>query len=212
MDTIENGKAYEQELTRIFDNCNKYFYNGELPDVIITFVPTKNAHGHMTVRPVWVSHDENEDKAKYELNISAYTIDRSPDEITATMLHEQAHLYNIIHNIQDCTNMGRYHNRKFKKTAEDHGLICYEYSNYYGYNNTRLTEAAKVIVHSKIRVKQFELKRVENPRAGKTLIKLVCPNCGNFCYVTKRQLDSNSVLCGSCKLQMTPKKEKSHDE
>ena len=118
---IENTKEIGKELTRIFDRFNHHFYNDELPEVIITFKPTKGAHGHMSTAPVWISETSDD---KYELNISAYTMNRTPQEVCQTLLHEQAHLYNIIHNITDCTSQGRYHNKNFKKTCEEHGLIC----------------------------------------------------------------------------------------
>ena len=64
MSEIENTKEIGKELTRIFDRFNHHFYNDELPEVIITFKPTKGAHGHMTTAPVWISETSDD---KYEL-------------------------------------------------------------------------------------------------------------------------------------------------
>ena len=47
MSEIENTKEIGKELTRIFDRFNHHFYNDELREVIITFKPTKGAHGDM---------------------------------------------------------------------------------------------------------------------------------------------------------------------
>ena len=55
MADVTNSKDIEKELTRIFDRFNHHFWNDELPEVIITFKPTRNAHGHMTVEKVWIS-------------------------------------------------------------------------------------------------------------------------------------------------------------
>lgn len=45
---------------------------------------------------------------------------RSFEEICGTLLHEMAHLYNLINGIKDCNKL--YHNKKFKEAAEAHGL------------------------------------------------------------------------------------------
>ena len=55
------------------------------------------------------------------------------------MLHEMAHLYNLIHEIKDVSNNGYYHNKKFKATAEAHGLHI-EHHGTYGWTVTTLTE------------------------------------------------------------------------
>lgn len=207
MDELSNGIVYEKELTRIFNDFNSHFWNNELPNVLITFHPTKSSHGHITTEKVWVPADEkdNSGKCKYELNISAYTIDRKPEEICETLLHEQCHLYNIIHGIQDCFNGSRYHNNRFKKTAESHGLLCKKMNSVYGWCDTHLNDEAKKYI-KKINVKQFELKRVRLPKAKPPLIKYSCPACDNFCYITNTISKMHSVLCGQCNLPMTAEK------
>lgn len=203
MDDLSTGMEYEKELTRIYNRFNNHYWNNELPEVLITFSPTKSAHGHMTTEPVWVSTEEKSEGNKYELNISAYTINRSPEDICATLLHEQCHLYNIINNIQDCSNQNRYHNKRFKKTAESHGLICDKYSELNGWSHTILDEEAKKYI-VKLNVKQFELKRAEPPKAKRTLIKYCCPSCDNFCYLTKKVSLQHSITCGECNKIMIP--------
>lgn len=201
MEDLSTGMEYEKELTRIFNRFNKHFWNKELPEVLITFSPTKGAHGHMTTEPVWKPADDDKEKGKYELNISAYTINRTPEEICATLLHEQCHLYNIIHGIKDCSNGNRYHNKRFKKAAETHGLICDKYSSTIGWSHTVLDEEAKkYVVH--LNVKQFELKRAEPAKMPPTLIRCECSKCGNFCYVTHKMFREHSVVCGECGKQM----------
>ncbi len=55
------------------------------------------------------------------------------------MLHEMAHLYNLTHGIEDVNNNGYYHNKKFKETAEAHGLHIEKHQTY-GWTITTLTE------------------------------------------------------------------------
>ncbi len=193
MNSVSNAREYEKELTRIFDRFNKHFWESALPEVIITFVPTQKAYGHMTTGPVWISRDGN---SKYELNISAYTIDRNPEEVCATLLHEQCHLYNLLHDIKDTSNHNRYHNKRFKKVAEEHGLIV-EYYTSVGWSKTSLSEETKAYV-KKLNIKTFKYRR-KYVYKGSSLRRFSCPICnGPKVYSIKDQ----GVLCGNCKIPL----------
>ena len=191
MNTIDNSKDIEKELTRIYDRFNHHFFNDELPEVMITFTPTRGIYGHMTTIPVWGS-DIYEDK--YELNISAFDLDRSPREVCETLLHEQCHLYNIIHGIKDCSNKGRYHNTNFKRTAEKHGLICQEFE-YYGWAITTFDDDA-LAYFKRLNIKQFSYYYKECTSKNNLLLRFQCPNCrSTTAWLSKEQ----NILCGFCK-------------
>lgn len=193
MTEIENTKGIGEELTRIFNRFNDHFYNGELPEVIITFKPTKSTYGHISFSPVWES-DSSE--AKYELNISAYTMDRSQRELCETLLHEQVHLYCIIHNIKDCSNQGRYHNKHFKKICEDHGLNCQRHP-IYGWSITTFNDDA-LKFFNKLKIKHIAYRYAAAPQPG-TLRRYVCPRC----LITKAYVSSKqNLLCGYCNVQL----------
>lgn len=201
MKEVTNTKEIGEELTRIFNRFNHHFYNDELPEVIITFKPTKGAYGHITTAPVWISETSD---SKYELNISAYTISRPPVEICETLLHEQAHLYNIIHGIVDCSNHGRYHNKKFKKTCEEHGLNCEKDSDgYSGWSQTSLDDDA-LKYFKRLNIKHFEYHYTKAPSGG-NLMRYVCPHCKKTVAWVSSQQD---LICGRCneKLVYAPKK------
>lgn len=198
---IENTKEIGKELTRIFDRFNHHFYNDELPEVIITFKPTKGAHGHMSTAPVWISETSDD---KYELNISAYTMNRTPQEVCQTLLHEQAHLYNIIHNITDCTSQGRYHNKNFKKTCEEHGLICERTA--YGWSKTVFSEDA-LKYFKRLNIKHFAYHYAEPKPKGGNLMRYECPCClQTVAWVSSEQY----LICGECmeELVYAPKRKK----
>ena len=57
----------------------------------------------------------------------------------ATILHEMVHLYNIQHDIQDCSRGGTYHNKKFKAEAEKH-MLRIEKDKRYGWTITHPTK------------------------------------------------------------------------
>lgn len=196
MDTLKTSKEYEAELNRIFDRFNHHFWKDELPEVIITFTGTRQALSHMTGWHAWKSDDGS---GKYELNVSAYSIDRSPEEICETILHEQCHLYNNIHGITDCTNKGRYHNKHFKRVAEDHGLNVTRDPSY-GWSITKLDDKAKGYVR-KLKVKKFEYHREKPASKGSSLIKFLCSGCGkNSVYATR----TVSIICGYCGSMLLP--------
>jgi hypothetical protein len=194
MDSVNNSQEYAKELTRIYNRFNKHFWNKELPEVIITFVPTLKSSGHITTKKVWIQEDDKE--AKYELNISAYEIDRTREEICATLLHEQCHLYNMLHGIEDTSNHKLYHNKAFKKTAEDHGLDVEYVNSSKGWSDTKLDEKTCAYV-KKLNIKTFSYKR-EYVYKGSNLKRYACPVCkekGPVVYSVTAQ----NVLCGFCK-------------
>lgn len=188
---IDNSKDMEKELTHIYDRFNHHFWNDELPGVMITFRPTKGGVGHMTSVPVWESSHVRKDK--YELNISAFVLDRTPNEICETILHEQCHLYNAIHEIKDCSNEGRYHNSEFKKTAESHGLICMKDSRF-GWAITDLDEDTCNYV-KRLHIKQFAYRYKKELPSKNKLKRFQCPTCKKTtAWLTRTQ----RILCGMC--------------
>lgn len=204
MKSIDNAQDYEKELTRVYNRFNKHFWNNELPEVIITFAPKKGKYGHVTSEPVWQSVHSG---SKYELNISAYSIGRDPEDICETILHEQCHLYNLINDIEDTSDKGRYHNKFFKKAAQDHGLNVIR-DKHSGWSKTKLDEAAKAYV-KKLNVKEFTYQRIQQ-KAEPSLKRFSCPICGiPVVYALQEQF----VMCEICnvRLKYMPKRKAPED-
>ena len=107
-------------LEKIFRSLNADSFNGELEEPVITIQDTPTAYGHVTVSKAWSVKGEHQ----RELNIAAGTLQRPIEEVAATMLHEMVHLYNLQHEIQDCSRGGTYHNKKFRDEAQKH--MCME--------------------------------------------------------------------------------------
>ena len=100
----------------------------EMFDLAITVSPDggRGAYGWCSINEIWNASGE-----KYrEINLCAEYLDRPIFELAATLLHEMAHLYNLVHGIQDVSNNGYYHNQKFKATAEAHGLHIEKHAKY----------------------------------------------------------------------------------
>lgn len=137
--TIKTSRAAGQ-LEKMFRELNKHYYSGELPEPIITLKKTPSAYGHITTLKTWTVNAESGAEQRYEINISTATLDRPIEGITATLLHEMAHLYNLVHGIRDTSSQsGAYHNKRFKATAEAHGLHI-DHHDKYGWSITSPSE------------------------------------------------------------------------
>lgn len=93
----------------------------------ITIQSTVGAYGHVTTSKIWKTESG---KASYELNIGADYLNRPIENIVSTLIHEGCHLYAIQNSINDTSNRGIYHNKRFKALAEDRWLIIEKHSRY----------------------------------------------------------------------------------
>ena len=200
----------------MFDLFNQHFYNGEMIRPAITVSPDggRGAYGWCTVYEIWQASGE----AYREINICAEYIDRPISEVAATMLHEMAHLYNLTNGIKDVSNNGYYHNKKYKETAEAHGLSIGHHDKYGWTITTLAAETAEWLAQqpgmeditaSRRTSLQIKTKADDDDgnddgetttiKGGRTTsknrsIKYVCPKCGAIIRATKLV----NVICGDC--------------
>ena len=200
----------------MFDLFNQHFYNGEMIRPAITVSPDggRGAYGWCTVYEIWQASGE----AYREINICAEYIDRPISEVAATMLHEMAHLYNLTNGIKDVSNNGYYHNKKYKETAEAHGLSINHHDKYGWTITTLAAETAEWLAQqpgmeditaSRRTSLQIKTKADDDDgnddgetttiKGGRTTsknrsIKYVCPKCGAIIRATKLV----NVICGDC--------------
>lgn len=95
-------------------------------NVLITIQSSskKNNLGHFWANR-WdgdITKDATEKEIYHEININADAMNMPVEEVLQVLLHELAHLYNSVLNIDDC-NAAQYHNKNFKIAAEKFGLI-----------------------------------------------------------------------------------------
>lgn len=190
----------QASLQAAFNAINKDFYGGELEKVVITLKEGKQKHafGWIEVRKNWTQNG----KERHEINISVdYIGERSVQQVIATLMHEMAHLYNLQHDIKDTTRSGKYHNKKFKETAEKHGLTVKETEDN-GYSYTELTEQSAEWIKNNINIKKFGIyKNVKDKgtnRAKSSYRKYICPICGLSARTTKDAV----LICGEHKAEM----------
>ncbi len=207
---------HNQFLENAFRILNQVYFNDELPETVITIQSSQRTYGHITVQKIWRDSWDS----YHEINISAEYLNRPIENIIATLVHEMTHLYCMENNIKDTSNGGRYHNKNFKKIAEEHGLKI-SYGQYIGWSVTEPTENLMEVIKEYHLDTQFEYVRMGayvqtggkggtdggldgtggtgNPPKKKTSTrKYICPNCKNSVRATK---DVN-ILCMDCGLQM----------
>lgn len=210
--TIKTSRTAGQ-LEKMFRALNAHFFAGELEEPIITLKNTPGAYGHITCGKVWRAGEST----RYEINIGTATLYRPIEEITATLLHEMCHEYNLMHDIQDCSRGGSYHNKKFKVCAEEHGLLIEHHEKYgwtitspslallefvemQGWQDIEMNEgfALRIPGGEKTGSKEKPGEGTKPPRKPSSTRKYICPKCGNSCRATK----AINIMCMDCNEQM----------
>lgn len=198
-------------LNKVFDLLNAAFFESALSRPTITIQSTPKAYGHFSLRDdTWISKNG----ASHEINIGAGTLSRPIEEVAATLLHEMVHYYDYENGIQDCSRGNTYHNRRFRDSAEQHGLVVSR-SDKYGWAHTTPSDALLDLILANgltdILISRNECGGFQiigtgthsgtgislPPRASSTR-KYICPCCGNSVRATK----SVNIACMDCDSQM----------
>lgn len=202
------------ELQRNFKKLNEIYFNSELERPVITILTDNvgGAYGWISVHKVWSSKDK---KYYREINLCAEYLNRQPEFVITTLLHEMCHLYSIQNNIQDTSRNGTYHNAKFKEIAEKSALIVNK-SDKYGFCITTPTNELIEYVKENCRVGCFKLERMKTYRDGtpkttttgkdgkertisrtkQSMRKYTCPACGLIARVSKDA--TGKLMCIDC--------------
>ena len=199
------GKYIEtvKYLEKLFDYCNEKLFDNELEKPVITVqLDSKNkTNGWFSTAKVW--KEEDADEGAHEINITAQQLNRPIRLIAATMIHEMCHYYAKLHDMQDTSRSGTYHNKLFKKIAEQHGLTV-QCVQTIGWSHTELTPETDVIITAFVehnpraiiyRSPVFAGQRV----AGSSTRKYICPCCKQSVRATKQV----NIMCLDCKKPMT---------
>ena len=199
-------------LEKIFRALNAHYFNGEIEEPVITIQSTPRAYGHVTVVKAWQRADGGQ---RHELNIGAGTLDRPIENVTATVLHEMIHLYNLQAGVQDTSRGGCYHNKRFREAAEARDLHI-SYDKRIGWSITEPTDALIEFILAQgwddimmSRQEGFSVRGVGGPGAkggitppttGRTSStrKVVCPCCGQSVRATRKV----NIICGDCLVPM----------
>jgi hypothetical protein len=93
----------------------------------------------------WAHSDDDQETTEgaegqpglHELFVAGEGLRRPVEEVFATLLHESAHCIAHTRGIADTSRQGRYHNKRFKKVAEEVGLVI-DHDQSIGWSVTRL--------------------------------------------------------------------------
>lgn len=184
-----------QALNAAYNAFNMRYFGGTLPDVTITIQRSLRSYGHFSIDKVWQTSDG---VAQHEINISADYLRREKYNLCATLLHEMCHLYAKQNNIEDTSRQGRYHNKYFRKIAEERDLQI-DLAEGIGWSVTSPTEKLKAFVdNSKIEFVNLYRVAVEQERAPNKrtkVYKYVCPRCGLEVKTTKENAKLHCIEC-----------------
>lgn len=183
------------ELYNIFNFLNKELFKGECQLPVITIQANKGkrlSYGWCTAHKQW----KDKVNGYYEINIAAEFLNREVTAIAETMLHEMVHLYNSYKEIKDCSNNNVYHNKEYKKSAEEHGLIV-EKERTVGWAITKFNDTTKELIKKlQIDLTAFELYREKEIKINKDKqpsFKYEC-DCG-IKFTLYKKLD---IICKQC--------------
>ena len=195
-------------IEKMYRQLNADKFGGELEEPIITIQSTPRAYGHVTCGKVWKSKDN----FRYELNIGAGTLDRPIEETVSTLLHEMVHIYNLMHDIQDCSRGNTYHNKKFRDKATEVGLVI-EHDKKIGWSITSPSENLMDYIITQgwtdILMNRQESLRITGisggngsstgttekpPKKPSSTRKYICPHCGMSVRATK----DVRIMCVDC--------------
>ena len=198
-------------LNKVFDLLNEEFFENTLSRPTITIQSTPRAYGHFSLREdTWVSKLGG----THEINIGAGTLARPIEEVAATLLHEMVHYYNFENGVQDCSRGSTYHNRRFKASAEAHGLRV-EHTDKYGWSRTSPSDALLHFILKNdltdILINRNEYNgahvhgtgarrgtEITSPPKPNSTRKYICPCCGNSVRATK----AVNIACLDCNVPM----------
>lgn len=185
-------------LGKLYDYLNAELFGGELIKPVITVQRDERnkTNGWWSVAKVW--RENADDDGEHELNMTAQQLSRPINDIAATLIHEMCHQYASVHEMQDTSRGGNYHNKLFKKIAETHGLTV-AYARTIGWSVTTLTDetAGKIAAFTADNpcdiIYRLPVMKGQTVKTSSTR-KYICPCCGNSVRATKQV----NIMCVDC--------------
>ena len=116
-----NPTPTEQQYTALnqaFQYFNQVLFEGKLPGCFLVFSRKRNAHGYMAASQ-WRRVNED-DHTTHEIALTRITLYREPIKVFSTLVHEQAHLWQIVFG---SPSRSGYHNKEWADKMEEIGLM-----------------------------------------------------------------------------------------
>lgn len=169
---------------------------GHIPPAVIVINSSASKYGHYS-RSRW-RHGNN---ILSEIMISAEGLKRSPRDVLGTILHEAVHGICHTAGVQDVSNNNKYHNKAFRRTAEEIGLIVHDPVKVHGHTVTELPEGEyedilRVIEPQLVAYREFDTASQTPPRSDREL-SLRC-RCPRKIRIFQTIRDEGPIVCGVC--------------
>jgi hypothetical protein len=144
---------------------------------------------------------------QHEILLSGESLARGAEATLGTLIHESAHALAHARGIQDTSNAGRYHNKKFKTLAESLGIEL-EQGDTIGWSVTSVPDATADKYRSEItglalalttwREPRAEAEKIKKPTEKRT-IKIHC-ECDEGTTVSKKWWETHegTLKCDDC--------------
>ena len=153
-------------------------------------------HGHFHANQ-WTTRKAGETPV-HEIYLSGESLARGGRATAGTVIHELAHAYCHANGIKDTSNVGRYHNQKFKEIAERFGLSISQ-APVIGFSVTTLPDDTYRTYRDEIDALEDTLQGHRAGAGGGTeprgtvraRLKMGCPECGEYTPVSNKWWDSN---------------------
>lgn len=185
------------ELTSVHYQLNKILFKSSLKPIKIGIETSKhrriNAYAYFEPQAGWTDGGS-------QITILTRRLDGNYINIITTLVHEMCHQYNFENNIKDTETTNGRHNKKFKKTASELGLLRVENNpNKQGLGITLPTDELIYIIKTKLDFNRKALTVVHNDSFNIEKIKqinykYVC-ECGNVI----RSKSKLNISCNDCK-------------
>ena len=188
------------ELEEIYNSLNVRYFGGELRKSAITIdIESRRLTAKGTTKK-----SRSGRESVFVIKMSPSSLQQPINLIAADILHEMLKEYCKIHkNDPECqclSNKGYYHNEKFKKIAESHGLIAVKGE--YGYDEIGPSKELTKFVDSQgwttPKIAGIEFLDTDE-KMPSSLHRWICPKCGLLGrFTVKRDI---KILCKDCNVE-----------
>lgn len=190
----DNISSVERKLEEYFLILNHNYFGDILDKPLIVIKSDLKNSPKISTNKIW----SNENGEYYEISISAGLLNKSVVDIVVAILHQCVHLWDAKCGIKDTSRGGSYHNKRFKESAESHGLEV-EYNERNGWADIRASQQLLDFIECQ-KWESFSLTRTPKTFDSSNLHhrKYVCPNCKKSVRATRIV----RISCLDCNLEM----------
>ncbi len=177
----------------------------EVPPVLLLAAPSQRHEGPMGHFSA-LRWEHRTNGKLHEVVVFAEYLDQDPEHLLEILIHEAAHACNHVRGIKDFS-ANQYHNRAFKKTAEELGLEV-ERVEHFGFAETSLRPETALRFEKQVQQLGAEIRafrrwsrrslRVGVQTSSSRNLRASC-DCGFLIRVARSTLAATQITCSQCR-------------